>query len=610
MELCQLLPNQFNKSLNLSSKQIIRIGKLVQNSPFLNLQHLHLSHNNISILDGIEQFKQLKSLSLSNNQIVDINELQKVNKNLQYLSIHTNPLTVYDSHDVCYNLFPKLKRLDGMTVDIRIVKTQRIQAEIVSRWLIPWLQLLNIQMLNIQKVLSLRSATKEIDQQSQFRVVSNDLLLQIDWQFIDRMLPFLSSPSLQNLSKLLQSISYGQELDQAQTKEMKKIHHETFQDVIKLQSSNHYAAFIDYLIRLNDGDKTNYYKVFLKIQKPQLHISSDLYPKDDDLIPQEEPQKIAQTVPTFLKDKIKCQEVISNTFRKQRTIPNYEKELFFQYFPVFPFRQEYVQSILQIATIKLTELKNLVSQVAYLKQNAIQSVPQSVRTLRRKQKPILKVSSEEPAPQKLLLKPSKLEISPREELVLNIEEEEKTVAKSYSDVKGEILRQKKAQSLASTLNKVFQKRIKRYFRRINNVEQENTRFLDYPQVVYLSSLFYAMKRVLEQNRQKRQRQQKRKLKSLAFQGLKLYKYIKLRESKQVNKGYQILQKVYFKKLIDGIRCMKHLLQPSLETVKIQTFKLVLRQAPFQKNDRTIKLKNYNDENNENHKICSVCTYQF
>lgn len=70
---------------------------------------------------------------------------------------------------------------------------------------------------------------------------------------------------------------------------MKKIHYETFQDVIKLQSSNHYAAFIDYLILLNDGDKTNYYKVFLKIQKPQLHISSDLYPKDDDLIPQEQP---------------------------------------------------------------------------------------------------------------------------------------------------------------------------------------------------------------------------------------------------------------------------------------------------------------------------------
>lgn len=61
---------------------------------------------------------------------------------------------------------------------------------------------------------------------------------------------------------------------------MKKLHYETFLDVIKLQSANHYTAFIDYLLRLSNGG--DYYKVFLKIQKPQLHISSDLYSKDDD----------------------------------------------------------------------------------------------------------------------------------------------------------------------------------------------------------------------------------------------------------------------------------------------------------------------------------------
>ncbi|CAD8124266.1 unnamed protein product [Paramecium sonneborni] len=606
MELCQLLPSQFNKSLNLSSKQITRIGKLLQNSPFLNLQHLHLSHNNISILDGIQQFKQLKSLSLCNNQIVEINELKKVNQNLQYLSIHSNPFTVYDYHDVCYNLFLKLKRLDGMAVDMRIIKSQRIQAETVSRWLIPWIYQLNIQLLNIQKVLSLRNATKEIDSKSQLKTISNDLLLQIDWQFTDNQLKLLNSSTLQNLCKFVQSIQYNQELDQAQTKEMKKIHYQTFQDLIKFQSSNHYASFIDYLIRLNDGDQNNYYKVFLTIQKPQLHISSDLYPKEDDLIPQEEPLKIIQTVPTFLKDKIKCQEVISNTYRKQRTIPNYEKEQFFQYFPVFPFRQEYIQSILQIANSKLIELKNLVSQVAYLKQNAIQSVPQSVRTLRKKQKVL---SSEEPAPQKLNLKPSKLEISPREEQVQDIQENI-TIIKTYSDLKLEVLKQKKAQSLASVLCKIFHRRIQRYLSRIDNQEQDNTKFLDYPQVVYLSSLFYSMKKVLEQNKKKRQRQQKQRLMSLAFQGLKLYKYIKQNEAKRINKGYQILQKLYFKSLVDGIRSMKHLLSPPFKTLKNQSFKLSLKQAPFQTSYQKIKFRDYNDENNQNQKICSVCTYQF
>lgn len=73
---------------------------------------------------------------------------------------------------------------------------------------------------------------------------------------------------------------------------MKKLHYDTFLDLIKLQSSNHYTAFIDYLLRLSDGDQSNYYKVFLKIQKPQLHISQDLYSKDDDTFIENEPQKI------------------------------------------------------------------------------------------------------------------------------------------------------------------------------------------------------------------------------------------------------------------------------------------------------------------------------
>ncbi|CAD8119660.1 unnamed protein product [Paramecium sonneborni] len=207
----------------------------------------------------------------------------------------------------------------------------------------------------------------------------------------------------------------------------------------------------------------------------------------------------------------------------------------------------------------------------------------------------------------LQLKPTKLEISPREEQALPVQEK-KISTKNYYDVKYEVLRQNKALALTSALSKMFNRRIKRFFGRINNSEQENTRFLDYPQVVYLSSLFYSIKKVLEQNKQKRYRQQQKKLMSLAFQGLKLLKYIKQKEAKKVNKGYQILQKIYFKRLVEGIRSMKHLLQPRLKKVKIQLFKLSLKEAPFQKSQQTIKFRNYNDENNENLKLCSA--FQF
>lgn len=67
MDLIEQLPSKFSKTLGLSHKGIATIGLLPKGSPFLQVEHLHLSYNKLANLENIEQFTKLKSLSLSNN---------------------------------------------------------------------------------------------------------------------------------------------------------------------------------------------------------------------------------------------------------------------------------------------------------------------------------------------------------------------------------------------------------------------------------------------------------------------------------------------------------------------------------------------------------------
>ena len=53
---------------------------------FRGVKYLHLSNNRIKSLDNIDQFN-LISLSLANNLIDNIDELKKVNKMLENLSL-------------------------------------------------------------------------------------------------------------------------------------------------------------------------------------------------------------------------------------------------------------------------------------------------------------------------------------------------------------------------------------------------------------------------------------------------------------------------------------------------------------------------------------------
>jgi hypothetical protein len=91
---------------------------------FHQIEKLHLSHNKLVSLDGIQQFKNITHLSLSYNLIKDHEELDHVvnREALVELNIKGNPFTANPNHlFLTMDKFPKLQRID----DLKIPKEDR-----------------------------------------------------------------------------------------------------------------------------------------------------------------------------------------------------------------------------------------------------------------------------------------------------------------------------------------------------------------------------------------------------------------------------------------------------------------------------------------------------
>ena len=91
----------------------------VPNTIISKVLTLYLSNNNITSLDGIEQFEKLKSLSVANNLIRYVGSLRSliVNQHLERLSLEGNTVTgmpFYRQHVIA--LCPRLIALDGINV--------------------------------------------------------------------------------------------------------------------------------------------------------------------------------------------------------------------------------------------------------------------------------------------------------------------------------------------------------------------------------------------------------------------------------------------------------------------------------------------------------------
>lgn len=96
-------------AVNLNYREITYIGSV--RDKFYGILELYLNHNNITTLDGIDQFFCLKVLSLKFNLISRIEEFLKIKNRggLQQLNFIGNPVEKYSSYEPAqlFHHFPK-----------------------------------------------------------------------------------------------------------------------------------------------------------------------------------------------------------------------------------------------------------------------------------------------------------------------------------------------------------------------------------------------------------------------------------------------------------------------------------------------------------------------
>ena len=110
--------------------------------PYNKVAKLHLSHNKIISLDGIEQFQGLEQLSLSYNRIEQLQEFYKVNNRykLKEISVRGNPIEHHPNHTYFIaETFPAVQRIDDLIIESSdrqfLTNFERISALIIPFYL-------------------------------------------------------------------------------------------------------------------------------------------------------------------------------------------------------------------------------------------------------------------------------------------------------------------------------------------------------------------------------------------------------------------------------------------------------------------------------------------
>ena len=145
-----------NKIVKFSNQGIYGIGVL-KNPVFLRISKLDLSKNCISSLDGIEALIDLKYLNLTGNRLNSIAEVARIEnkKKLETLKILENPFTADPGSSwTLLNMFPSLKLLNSYWVEARILKKVDKVYMKLSQILVPFLTILDHDLLIIETMIT------------------------------------------------------------------------------------------------------------------------------------------------------------------------------------------------------------------------------------------------------------------------------------------------------------------------------------------------------------------------------------------------------------------------------------------------------------------------
>ncbi len=121
----------------LNYQKITKLWSVARPLPakYAALEKLYLSHNFLDSLYGMEFFKGLRHLSISHNELLDIEELSHIvcKETLENLSVSHNFLTKHPNYRrIVIRRFPQLQFLDGVPVTpyMRVVVKEGAELEL------------------------------------------------------------------------------------------------------------------------------------------------------------------------------------------------------------------------------------------------------------------------------------------------------------------------------------------------------------------------------------------------------------------------------------------------------------------------------------------------
>ncbi|KAL4455778.1 hypothetical protein ABPG74_003188 [Tetrahymena malaccensis] len=124
-----------------------------------NIEILYLSNNNLTDLEGIQQFKKLRTLTLAHNELSNVKILRQISQlnSLEQLNLSGNPIAKHPNYKIyLLTVLPNLKSLDGRPVS----EEARLKAEIKAK---QQTQLLQLMLRNYCEIIKLNSFGRKID---------------------------------------------------------------------------------------------------------------------------------------------------------------------------------------------------------------------------------------------------------------------------------------------------------------------------------------------------------------------------------------------------------------------------------------------------------------
>ena len=425
-ELKKLLENK-NKSRDLKFDKVSFLSKNIQsignNIPlaFCNITRLYLSNNNITSLEGIEQFANLTHFSISYNLIEDIYELNHIinPEILLHLNVKGNFFCKNPSfEEVILNLFPNLKTLDDLKINIthkKMIKYGQDLSKIIMIFLLDIDEKIN-KISMIKNVFNLNNEYNLINSSNnnlhQFNQENLNSLIEefnnIDATPIQKILSIINEKRLVNNNNnnylmplndlnnlILQYLNNTtNNLIASENNKTKELYANLFFSLILNQKRKDYRGFLNYLIMSSEpkllefikkkgdnflnyleNDKAsinilcqNFEKILLQysdytienINEIQMMIFY-LYFNGNNILSNDESN--VQIIIDILK---KDEKIILNNYEQK--VINF-RNVIPDYFPIFPLDEEFMKNLMNLLKEKVNTFILYINELKNIKQN-------------------------------------------------------------------------------------------------------------------------------------------------------------------------------------------------------------------------------------------------